>query len=276
VFPKEARERAYTVSPAARELWPALDGPPSDGWRRFGCDQISKDTCDEILAPWFVWAFRDAVHGAGHYRSARDAFAYYQRLADEINGACDTGRIPCLPERATLAPPFRWQDVRDALALAPQFYDLLLRSGDGAIASLQSDGSPAGLAAISRMVGPISPLEGHPRRLLIASAIARNTVAIMPWAATIAAIGFVLALLFPAIWREYAGLLILTFACGIAVASRILLLAYIQATSFPAMGYVFAVSPLLITCVVLGLYCGGLAVAQFVRIGMDRRYAISP
>ncbi len=51
-----------------------------------------------------MWAFRDAVAAAGHYKSGGSAMAYYRRLASEVNGACETHRLDCVPPRATLLP----------------------------------------------------------------------------------------------------------------------------------------------------------------------------
>ena len=63
-------------------------------------------------------ALRDAVQQAGHYATAREAERFYKALAQEIDAACDTTQIPCLPPRATLTAPFRWSDLVDALGPA--------------------------------------------------------------------------------------------------------------------------------------------------------------
>lgn len=85
VFPKDAREKAYTVSAAARELRPSLDGEHGGFWREIGCAQTQTSPCPDILSGWFMWALRDAAAAAGHYASGRDADAFYRRLAGEIN-----------------------------------------------------------------------------------------------------------------------------------------------------------------------------------------------
>ncbi len=38
-----------------------------------------------------MWALRDAVQAAGHYRTAVEARAFYRQLADEVDRACDAG-----------------------------------------------------------------------------------------------------------------------------------------------------------------------------------------
>ena len=156
VFPKEARERAYAVSGAASELRPYFDGPSAKGWLSLSCSMLGRNPCSEILGGWFVWAFRDAVAAAGHYKSGRDAAAFYERLAAEINTACDQGRIPCLAARSTLAPPFRWQYVGDALAAVPRLGRILLQVGNGDIAALPSVGSDYFVGLMRDLVGPVA------------------------------------------------------------------------------------------------------------------------
>jgi hypothetical protein len=88
---KEARERAYTVSPSFRELAPFLDNPEGAGWA--GGGGIYNVPRDEFAA-WFIWALRDAAAAAGHYKSARDSEDFYRRIAGEINAAAAEGRLP--------------------------------------------------------------------------------------------------------------------------------------------------------------------------------------
>jgi hypothetical protein len=159
VFSKDARTRAYGVSPAARELAPFLDGPLGEGWRRIGCTQVwaPDETCSEILSGWFMWALRDAVAQAGYYSSPRQAASFYERLAAEINTACDEGRIKCMAPRATLAPPFRWHYLADSLGPAWQLFQFVLGMGPWNVGSAPSEGSLPGIQAMADMVGPAVP-----------------------------------------------------------------------------------------------------------------------
>jgi hypothetical protein len=154
VFPPDAREKAYSVSAAARELRPTLDGEVGEHWRLIGCTTMQMDACNSIPAGWFVWAFRDAVAAAGHYSSARDALAFYRRLAEEINGACNAGRIACGPPRASLAPPFRLDYVRDALALLPTAAKMLV--DPVGVGTLPSEGPHFALELFADLVGPLA------------------------------------------------------------------------------------------------------------------------
>jgi hypothetical protein len=115
-FPRDARERAYAVSPAARELESAYEGDIGRAWVRLSCTSKGKpEPCNEVEAGWAIWEFRDAVAHAGHYRSGAEAMHYYDTLADQINAACDRGTIQCLPPRATLLPPFRWEYLGESV-----------------------------------------------------------------------------------------------------------------------------------------------------------------
>lgn len=154
VFPKDARARAYAVSPAARELEPFFERQGGEGWRKMGCESMKLTRCPEIPAAWFVWAFREAVAAAGHYRSGDEVLAYYERLAAEIDAACDDGRIPCLPARATFAPPFRWHYVPDALVPAWRLVGMLTHPDGVAVAT--SVGAAPELAFFEEMIGPLA------------------------------------------------------------------------------------------------------------------------
>ncbi len=157
VFPRDARIRAYDISARARELEPSLDGDVGEAWRRAGCSQQNVADCPEILAGWFQWALRDAVASAGHYRSARDSAAFYDSLAADIDGACDRGALRCLPARATLAPPFRWRYVGDALRIAPRIVAIVLGFGMDVVGSGASEGTPVMIDQFADRVGPVTP-----------------------------------------------------------------------------------------------------------------------
>lgn len=54
-----------------------------------------------------MWALRDAVAAAGHGTSGAKAMSFYQRMAEQINSACDAGRIGCFAGRSSMMPPWR-------------------------------------------------------------------------------------------------------------------------------------------------------------------------
>lgn len=132
--PEDVRERLYNVSPAFAELKPSLAGESGKRWSSMfrGIREICKRNPEiarkvdmvlnmdasgiwrkafyeddgDIPGGWFIWAFRESVASAGHYKSGRASREYYSRLAAEINTACAEGRLDCGPERASLMPPW--------------------------------------------------------------------------------------------------------------------------------------------------------------------------
>jgi hypothetical protein len=132
---KESRLRAYVASPAFAELQPHLEGAVGDGWAQQGweVDINHPSARREIRGGWFQWALRDAGLHAGHYRTAATASAYWQRVADEINTACDHGHLAAgaprrgffPPWHASLNPPLR-DALRRAFRVVTQFADFTL------------------------------------------------------------------------------------------------------------------------------------------------------
>lgn len=139
--PKKLRQKIYQTSPAFRELEPFFKGSRGRSWadilyhcrhqlekyyspaelQQILADSLQVDNTGvwikvwddarekkgEIFAPWFIWAFREAVFEAG-YSTLPKAQDYYDRLSSEIYYACKEGKLECFPLRASLMPP--WND----------------------------------------------------------------------------------------------------------------------------------------------------------------------
>lgn len=101
---RQMREQAYEISPAFRRLEPYFEGFVSDNWSEKNLFPAAER---QIRGGWFVWAFRDAVSGASIAPDAGSALRYYQLVADEINAACDSGRVAARPPRSGFLPPLR-------------------------------------------------------------------------------------------------------------------------------------------------------------------------
>ena len=99
--PEEVRMKIYQVSPAFNELKPLLEGDVFEGWKTFHGLPLHD------YYAHFMWAIRDAVANCGYYESPAKAKEYYNRLAKEVNEACDSGLLPSRTgKRSTLASPF--------------------------------------------------------------------------------------------------------------------------------------------------------------------------
>ncbi len=283
VFPKDARAKAYAVSSAARELQPALDGPIGEQWRAIGCGQQSAKVCPEILAGWFQWALRDAVAAAGHYDTAADSSAFYRRLARQIDHACRQGALPCFPARASLAPPFRWQYVGDALHDAPRITLILFSLGTDDIGPYTSFSRPDLMASFSDMVGPIAPMNpgvspdpAALRRQAIIRAIARRIAHLYRVAMLIGSVTACLGLAIGLIWRRHLGLPVavvaLVLASAAAVVTRIALLSYLDVTAIPSANALYAspAAPFAILFVLAGSFIGYGAISGRFRLRQTR------
>ncbi|NOY16554.1 MAG: hypothetical protein GXP23_06460 [Gammaproteobacteria bacterium] len=120
---KEARIKAYAVSPAFRELRPYLEGDLGKQWQGSRVD---------IPAAFFIWAFRDAVQRAGYYnfnqsknpKTIKQTFEFYERMGNELKAACNSGRLECASLLSPFVPP--WHNKFTEL-LIPTFYDTLKR-----------------------------------------------------------------------------------------------------------------------------------------------------
>ena len=154
-FPKDARQRAYAVSAAAREIQPYMEGATGDRWLQITCNFGAVKPCDEVQAGWLMWEFRDAVADAGHYRTGADAMRYYKALADQIDHACDTKAIPCLPARTTLQPPFRWEYLHWTYGIGKKIAPIVFQMKDGPIGSAPSAGTTQDLAYFSDIMDGI-------------------------------------------------------------------------------------------------------------------------
>ena len=263
VFPKDAREHAYRFSPAARELQPFFEGPGGEFWRNAGCTDMRITPCPEILSGWFMWALRDAVAAAGHYRSAQAASSFYQRLAAEIDTACDQHAGECLPHRQTMVPPWRGHYFVDTLRASWAVFETLLTMDDAPVGVVSSLGSPKQLAVFALVTnGPLVPPEQSPGgtflkapdlvspwdriRYEMVQSLAKAEIIITLFGAP-AAIATWLAWLIIAVRRRRvcAGLVI-TSALVAALGTRVILLGFLDATSIPSnmMLYLSPVAPM--------------------------------
>jgi hypothetical protein len=90
---KSKRDLAYQVSPTFDTLRPFFEDEKNN-WKLPGCNYYSW-TCGDYAGGWFMWAFRDGVASLGHYKSARDAEAFYKKVFEEITVACNSKKIQC-------------------------------------------------------------------------------------------------------------------------------------------------------------------------------------
>ncbi len=110
-----ARQKAYEVSPAFREIKAYLDGSIGKRW-------MALCVCDDLPAAFFIWAFRDSVAAAGYHQNGPETLDYYRRMGTEIDEACDNGTLDCRPRITSLIPA--WHREYNKL-LVPEYLSVL-------------------------------------------------------------------------------------------------------------------------------------------------------
>lgn len=109
-----------------------------------------RESDSDIRGGMFIWVLREAVFSAGHYTDGEKASAFYRRLADEVNSACSSKKIDCLPERNTLRPPWH-SDYLEPLLQSLVYGMRFLIALDGTnIYSSPSEGQPQQLEAAAQ------------------------------------------------------------------------------------------------------------------------------
>jgi hypothetical protein len=124
---RETRERIYAASPAFAELRPFLEAGPGKEWAKYGpLPYAGKD-----ISTHFIWAFNDAVALAGYYGSGDSAAKYHERLAAEVNNACDKEVLECYPGRHdSLMPIWRNEDLMPLISIFAEKAFSIMRHAD--------------------------------------------------------------------------------------------------------------------------------------------------
>lgn len=83
--------RAFAISPTFARLQPGFDGPLGEAFRSETLRQTG--VRNEIGAGWIVWATRATSSELGFFEEPVKAHDFFQTAAQEINAACDDGRL---------------------------------------------------------------------------------------------------------------------------------------------------------------------------------------
>lgn len=247
VFPKDAREKAYAMSAAARELQPFFEGPMGEHWRKIGCDQTGLAPCPEILSGWFMWALRDAVAAAGHYEDAVSARSFYRRLAEEIDQGCAREPATCLPARASLVPPWREEYLRDTIRGTYWVYRTLTTLNMESPTVAHSGGTPKQLKFFALVTnGPLAPTDGEsqvepelvsPRdavRMEIARWVTQLQRAYLTFGLPFAMFGWAIWVVVALMRRRVTVPLVMVTSLMAAVVTRLVLLGFLEISSIPS------------------------------------------
>ena len=163
--PRSVRNAVAGVSSSFREIQFDKVG---NVWVEMSC-RNAKEPCDDMPGGVFLWALRQAVQKAGYSLDSKIAANYYQKLADEINSACDEKRLKCGPKRSSLVPPLSPEHLQEIPSIFLRGV-LMVSTFDGAHTGLypSAPALPEGLELfrnISR--GIVSPPAIHEKQIRI-------------------------------------------------------------------------------------------------------------
>jgi hypothetical protein len=147
--PRETRQRIYAVSPSFAELAPQIEGADLAAWVAPGCQYAG--VCDDIAGGWFLWDIRDAAARAGHFTTARESAAFWSSVANEVNAACDSGRLRCIAPRASLVPSWRSEYVPPLLESFATAIGSMVRLQDVTAKPTASVGEPRELELFHKL-----------------------------------------------------------------------------------------------------------------------------
>ncbi len=162
---RQMRERAYELSPTFARLRPYFETFVTDNWSE---KNLFPATERQIRGGWMVWAFRDALTAAGMAPDAGTALRHFQLIADEVNAACDTGRVPAQPRRSGFLPPLTFRQVGPLIDTATEYTVFFILFRDFKAQAPDSIGDYAELKPFRNVVGtrlshaPRSPLPATP------------------------------------------------------------------------------------------------------------------
>ncbi|MBK8857594.1 MAG: hypothetical protein IPN11_07880 [Opitutaceae bacterium] len=160
---REARAAMAAVSPAFAELQRQFDAGLARGWA--GASEFLTQipaTEEQIGGGWMMWALREAAAQAGHHHSARHALQFYRRLAEELNQACDKGRLPAGPARSGFMPPWREGQTGPFLHKSREFAEFVTHFRHFSARPPASSGTPEQLQLFRDLTRErISPPEGE-------------------------------------------------------------------------------------------------------------------
>ena len=95
-FSTDIRYKIYSVSPTFKTIEDEMENAVFPAIKIHGGDP------EEINSGWTTWAVRWAMAEKGYYGNAKTANEFYEKVASEINVACDEGKIECTNQKPGL------------------------------------------------------------------------------------------------------------------------------------------------------------------------------
>jgi hypothetical protein len=274
----EQREAVYEISPAAAQLEGHLKGDGTH-WMGPDCAPPVPDRC-EYTGGYFAWAIREAARVTGHMTTGGEAQLFFGQMADEIAEGCDT-ELRCVDAGIASMPPLAHIETSRIWA-SFQLATSYLFSFDVA--------EPPGWRPLSfgtgdswdQMIRPLRAIDGTQveynameRRAASRQELVTGLTDLYRWAARLGAVpallGLALGLLTRA-GRRHWPIAAMGVVMVVAVLSRLVLLAIVDATAFIAARYGTYVLPG-VDFLVVSLVVGWWLLATVVNDTIQRRRA---
>ncbi len=138
--PRQVRLKVYQVSPAFASLQKYLD-PAGAPIAQSGCRWYPW-TCGDIAGGWFLWALRYAAGAAGHYQNPATAAHFFGEIHDEVTAACQQKLLECEPRGFGLIPHLTSEQVWQIPQCVWQGLDILLFGSPPPVIEAGSSGNP--------------------------------------------------------------------------------------------------------------------------------------
>ena len=149
----ETRELIYAVSPTFAGLRGEIEAGGSD---RFAT--IRPDGVRDLGGQVFQWVVLDAIGTTGGATTARDLDDMFRSIGREIDTACEDGRLGCGPPHSGIAPAWEWNVVPDLILRTVTGLRKTIDLSAFSALSPDGDGTAADRALFERMTNePLAP-----------------------------------------------------------------------------------------------------------------------
>ncbi len=128
--PHAVRKKLYEASPSFATLEPYLDPEGHESpWAAGGC-LFRPTACGDISNGFYLWAVREAAGKLGHYETPAAASAFYARVTNELETACEDGRLECKPDHMPMVPPLTDTQVEWIPKSIGELLQAIIRPGE--------------------------------------------------------------------------------------------------------------------------------------------------
>ncbi len=253
----ETRELIYAVSPHFAGLRNEIE---RGGGLRFA--SIRPDGVSDLGGQVFQWVVLDAIGATGQATTAVELDSTFHAIADEINAACDDERLQCGAPHSGIAPAWRWSRLPGLMARTVTGLRKTIDLSAFSALSPDGDGTASDRVLFSRMTR--EPLAPGPNGFFTRQRI--HIISACRWLYRLLALVAIVVALARArsavcdrrspIWTM-SPMSIVVILGALLVLVRVIGLAYLDLTAFPAFAptYVasgYAIALVVATAVALG------------------------